>query len=62
MISRAELFAFALDYGMGAYPHQRVGQAFINEFTEDTIDPELFYEEDNQKCFLLIRERYMTND
>lgn len=37
----------------------RVGQAFLNKYMKNTIDPELFYESCDDKAWTMIVDRYV---
>jgi hypothetical protein len=39
-----------------ANPKYRIGQAFCNYY--NITDPDLFYEENNNKCWNIINEKY----
>lgn len=53
---------FAMRFMDGQHPHQRFGQAFMNEFYKGTsvTDPQLFYCEDKSKAVDIIFARYIT--
>jgi hypothetical protein len=49
-------------YNLKKFPHERLGQAFINEFFTDKQDPDLFYEEDNYDAYMTIMHKYVDWD
>lgn len=51
---------FLKDFFRSAFPDQRLGQAFCNEF--DITDDQLFYEEDNGKAIALICEKHIPEN
>lgn len=53
---------FAIRYRDGQHPHERFGQAFMNEFYTGTsvIDSQLFYCEDIAQAVDIIFARYIT--
>jgi hypothetical protein len=56
-----EMFAirYWLDNEMGNNPGKlRLGQAFMNKFYPEIADPEVYYEVDNDRAWVLIVERY----
>lgn len=56
-----EFANFHLLWYAGAYEPQRYGQAFMNKYTKDITDPDLFYERDANKCFSMIMDKYVTH-
>lgn len=50
---------FYLDYCGGMYPHQRFGQAFLDQIYPDVVDPDLFYEENLEKALEVIHRDYV---
>lgn len=49
-LSPVEIRNFARRFYRNEFPHQRFGQAFLNEFYPNLACPELFYEEDGGKA------------
>lgn len=57
-----QMHEFMQKYNQHLFPHERLGQAFINEFFTDKQDPELFYEEDNYDAYQIIMSKYVDWD
>jgi len=58
-INPKQMYEFMQKYNLKLFPHERLGQAFINEFFVDKQDPDLFYEEDNYNAYMMIMDRYV---
>lgn len=58
-ITPYELYQFMSGYH-AIYPHERLGQAFVNKFLVDQQDPDLFYEEDRNKAEKIIATKYVN--
>ena len=58
-INSRQLYDFMVRY-KSMYPHERLGQAFVNEFLIDRQDPDLFYEEDRTKAEKIIADKYVN--
>jgi len=58
-IDQVEVAKFMIDYIVGDHPHQRVGQAFLNTLLPSVVDPELFYEENVDRAWEIIVEKYV---
>lgn len=54
---------FAAAFAGGQFRGQRLGQAFINKFYDNTdlVDSKLFYEENKEKAVALIFTNYIEN-
>jgi hypothetical protein len=50
---------FLIRFYNNEFPHQRVGQAFINYYTTGVTDPDLFYCEDKNKAVQIIIDKYL---
>jgi hypothetical protein len=70
-VSKFEFSRFVVDYYSGLYPHQRLGQAFHNEFCplHQSMNAHekgelngLFYCEDNVVSLIMIMENYLRED
>lgn len=62
-ITRHEFFEFYNDFHTGAYPSQRLGQAFVNKFTRESEPcPDIFYEANEKEAIQLIKERYVIQE
>ena len=59
MIPFNQYQAFKTDYYNGKYPHQRLGQAFLNHFFPYVTDPKLFYTENESEAEKLIFKSYV---
>lgn len=59
-ITPKQMWYFMENYNRGQYHHERLGQAFVNEFLVDHPDPELFFEEDLSRAEAIITERYVN--
>ena len=59
-ISTEQMWRFVESYAKGQHAHERLGQAFVNEFFVDKQDPDLFYEQDNYKAYGKISARYVN--
>lgn len=57
-----QMYEFMKKYNQHLFPHERLGQAFINEFFTDKQDPELFYCEDNYDAYQIIMSKYVDWD
>lgn len=54
-----EIVSFYMRWRKGAFPHQRVGQAFVNEFLRDgQPHAELFYEPSDAESLRFIWENH----
>lgn len=63
-ITSKEFATFIREFFNGNYPHQRFGQAFINKFYPNVMNPEgfandIFYGEDWTNVWNLIAERFV---
>lgn len=55
----AEYLVFRKEWYAGAYPHERLGQAFLNRFFREVVHPELFHESDPMKADGIIWSKYL---
>jgi len=62
VVQPQQMYEFMKKYNQQLFPHERLGQAFINEFFTDKQDPELFYEEDNYDAYMTIMHKYVDWD
>lgn len=58
-INSRQMYDFLEKYKT-TYVHERLGQAFVNEFFTDQQDPDLFYEKDNYKAYQRISTKYVN--
>ena len=58
-ITPKQMYQFMENFGRNQYAHQRLGQAFVNEFFTDQQDPDLFYEQDRNRAEKKIADRYV---
>jgi hypothetical protein len=58
-ISHDEFQAFLREYYNGAYPHQRLGQAFLNKVFPSITHSELYYTESKHEAERIILEHYV---
>ena len=62
MITKDEWGRFKRAYRAGAYPYQRLGQAFMNVFGSGEANPTIFYEEDERRVWRLVRDTYIHEE
>lgn len=61
LVNAQVLSQFLSDYHSKRFAHERLGQAFVNEFfPPDRQDPDLFYEPNQQQAYDRIAERYVN--
>lgn len=63
-ITSKEFATFVCEFFNGNYPHQRFGQAFINKFYPNVMNPEgfandVFYETDSAIAWNLVAEKFV---
>jgi hypothetical protein len=58
-INSKQMYEFLEKYKT-TYVHERLGQAFLNEFFKDRSDPGLFYETNNYKAYQMISTKYVN--
>lgn len=61
-ITLDEYVSFLVEYNSGQYPHQRLGQAFLNAFYPGVVHPSLFYAVDIQKINDLVFDIYILSE
>jgi len=61
MINHEQFLQFIDDYYHGRYPHQRLGQAFLNVHFPHVSDSYVFHETDDAKALDLIESEYVQD-
>jgi len=51
---------FMIRFLQGKFPHQRFGQAFMNDMLSSEADSDIFYEENKKICISKIMEKYIS--
>lgn len=59
-ISIDRYLEFVHAWDTGRYPHQRLGQAFMNEFLRHLADPDLFHERSRDAAAMMILQKYVN--
>lgn len=60
-IQLSELMDFLIRYNQNRYPHERLGQAFINHMISGVQDSNLFYEENRKIAISKIMDKYIED-
>lgn len=58
-ISIDDYLKFDLDFHKGKYPNLRYGQAFMNILLPNEVCPDIFYEENYERCVAKIQYYYI---
>lgn len=62
MINQDKYLEFKRNYYNGHYPNERLGQAFLNKFFPNEINPDLFYAEEKEAIDEIEADRVDWNE
>jgi len=58
-VELADFMNFLIEFSQGKFPHQRLGQAFMNTMIDGESNSDIFYEKDRQTCINRIMKEYV---